>query len=48
VRVAECIDYMAARAVPNRPSARFHALPQVSHGLASIADDARHEPFPDW
>jgi hypothetical protein len=33
---AECIDYMAARAFPNRPSARFHRLPQLSHGLAAI------------
>src|ERR1700736_3826004 len=34
VGVAECIDYMALRRIPNRPSARFHALPQLSHRLA--------------
>jgi hypothetical protein len=43
---AEWIDYMRGRAVPNRPSARFHALPQVSHGLASIHQADGYERLP--
>src|ERR1700716_762298 len=35
-RVSECIDYMAIRGIPNRPSASFHVLPQLRHGFALI------------
>src|SRR5438270_2288147 len=45
---AECIDYMSVRAIPNRPSARFHRLPQVSHGLGLIGDARWHDAFPAW
>src|ERR1700736_5591181 len=36
---SESIAYMSLRVIPNRPSARFLALPQLSHGLA-LFDDA--------
>jgi len=32
----ECIDYMTGGGRPHRPSERFHALPQVGHGLGVI------------
>ncbi len=46
VGVFECIDYMAGWGHSSRPSARFHRLPQLSHGLALIHQGVRHEPFP--